>query len=124
MTARKSLDRVLAARIRSARRGMAHENGRGVSQAVLSEKLGVHWVTVSNWERGKGIPSIDNLMGIAAVTEKPLSYFTDGDDDEEDEEALRRIAGILIERREDDLALELLQRVKNMAARANERSRT
>jgi transcriptional regulator with XRE-family HTH domain len=117
MAVNKSLDRVLAARIRRARREMPHENGRGVSQATFSNKLGVHWVTVSNWERGKGVPSIENLMAIAAVTEKPLAFFTDGDEDEEDEEALRRLAALLIERHVDDIALELLGRVQRMTAR-------
>lgn len=117
MAPNKSLDRVLAARIRRARREMPHENGRGVSQATFSHKIGVHWVTVSNWERGKGVPSLDNLMAISVVTDKPLSFFTDGDDDEEDEAALRRLAALLIERQVDDIALALLGRVQLMSAR-------
>lgn len=117
MAPNSSLERVLAARIRRARRDIPHVNGKHISQATFAEKLGVHWVTVSNWERGKGVPSIENLVAIAEATGKPVAFFTDGDDDEEDEAALRRIAHMLIERHEDDLAIDLLNQVQRMVSR-------
>lgn len=121
MTPNSSLERVLAARIRRARKDMPHQNGKAVSQATFAERLGVHWVTVSNWERGKGVPSIENLVAIAEATGKPVTFFTD-DDDEEDEEALRRIVLMLLDRREDTIAAVLLERVQKMGARREARA--
>ena len=80
---------------------MPHERGRRISQEVLSRKLGVHWVTVSAWERGKATPTLENLARIADVTGRPVTYFLDeGEDDEE--AALRQIVdaftGLLVSR--------------------------
>ena len=71
----EALDRMLAARIRRARREMPFERGKQISQATFAEKLGVHWVTVSNWERGKSPPTVKNVKAISALTGKPLDYF-------------------------------------------------
>ena len=37
----------------------------GFSQTDLAEQLGVHFVTVSRWERGIAYPSADMLAAIA-----------------------------------------------------------
>lgn len=116
-----NVESLLAARIRRARRDMDGLNGRRVSQASFSERLGVHWVTVSNWETGKATPSLENLMAIARETGKPLSFFTDGDEDEEDDEALRRLAHILIDRQENDLAVDLLRTAQRIRDRREAR---
>lgn len=80
---------LLGRRIREAREAMPHENGRHVSQETLAGKLNVHWVTVSSWERGKNPPNLENLMNVAEVTGRPLSFFTEAEqgDDDSDEEA-------------------------------------
>lgn len=62
-------------RIKAARLEMPYENGRWISQATFADKLGVHWVTVSNWERGKSPPTVRNIQAIATVTGKPLDFF-------------------------------------------------
>lgn len=69
------VEKMLGARIRRARREMPHENGRHISQATFAEKLGVHWVTVSNWERGKSPPTVKNVQAISVLTGKPLDFF-------------------------------------------------
>lgn len=71
----QELDKMLAARIRRARREMPFERGKHISQASFAEKLGVHWVTVSNWERGKSPPTVKNVKAISALTGKPLEFF-------------------------------------------------
>lgn len=70
-----SADRILAARIRQARRGMPWERGKQISQATFADKLGVHWVTVSNWERAKSPPTLSNLRAISDLTGKALDFF-------------------------------------------------
>lgn len=122
MGANANLERVLAARIRRARKDM-QVNGQRVTQAAFAERVKVHWVTVSNWETGNATPSIENLMSIARETGKPLSFFTDGDDDEEDEESLRRIAAFLLTRQDDGLAADLLRTVQRMRSRREARAR-
>jgi transcriptional regulator with XRE-family HTH domain len=90
---------LLGARIKQARTGMPHENGRHVSQETLASKLGVHWVTVSSWERGKYPPTLDNLLRIAQITGKNLEFFTADDDeqsgDDSDEEAASVLAPLM-----------------------------
>ncbi len=66
---------------------MPHQDGRRVSQETFARKIGVHWVTVSAWERGKARPTLTNLVAVAEATGQPLSFFTEesgaGDDEEE-----------------------------------------
>lgn len=93
-----------------------------VSQQHFADRLGVHVVTVSSWERGKAQPTIENLTAIAETTGKPLSFFVGGDDDDEDDErALRVIVTMLVEREQDDLAVALLERARLMKAKRETR---
>lgn len=122
MASTSSLDSVLAARIRSARRSMPLENHRKVSQQSLADRVGVHVITVSQWERGKARPTIDNLAAIADATGKPMSFFMgEGDDDEEDEQAMRAIVLKLVEREQYDIAETTLALVRGMKARRETR---
>lgn len=73
-------------RVGQARVQMPARNGRQVSQAVLAELIGVHWVTVSNIERGKTDPSYHTLQKIAKATGKPLDWFLEVEDDEREPE--------------------------------------
>lgn len=93
-----------------------------MSQQALADRLGVHVVTVSSWERGKAKPTVDNLAAIADATGRPLTYFMgEGDDDEEDERALRAIVLTLVERDELDIAETTLHLVRVMKARRETR---
>ena len=93
---------LLGTRIRQARRAMPQENARRVSQEAFASKLGVHWVTVSSWERGKYPPSLENLVAIAQLTGKPLEFFVSEDgsgeagDEDEEEAALHAAVDALV----------------------------
>lgn len=58
--------------------------GRPMTQAALAQRLGIHWVTMSNIENGKARVSLELLERIAEETGKSRDYFL-GDDDEEAE---------------------------------------
>lgn len=117
-TTRPTLDTVMASRIRSARRSISDTHGRRLSQQGLADRVGVHVITVSQWERAKSTPTVENLAAIARETQKPLSFFMgDGDDDEEDHRALRELAVTLVQRDQLDIASTLLDRVRLMKAR-------
>lgn len=120
-TARHPIETVLAARIRSARRSMPSQDGRRVSQQALADRIGVHVITVSQWERGKSQPTVSNLMAIAEATGQPMEYFTGDDDEEDSEQRMRVLLAHLIERHQDDLAQDLLNEIRLMKARRRER---
>lgn len=48
---------------------------KGVTQDQLARELQVTRQTVSRWERGTALPSMDNLRRLSHVT---LGYFVDG----------------------------------------------
>ncbi len=117
-----SIETVLAARIRNARRSMPLDNGRRVSQQALADRVGVHVITVSQWERGKSAPTVANLMAIADATGQPMEFFTgDSDDDEESERRMRALISLLMERQQYDIAHDLLTQVRLMKIRREER---
>ena len=119
---RHPIETVLAARIRSARRQMPFDNGRRVSQQALADRIGVHVITVSQWERGKSAPTVANLMAIADATGQPMEFFTgDSDDDEESGQRMTDLVTHLIGRQQYDLAEDLLREVRLMKARREER---
>lgn len=121
-TTRHPLETVLAARIRNARRQMPFEYGRRVSQQALADRVGVHVITVSQWERGKSAPTVANLMSIAVVTGQPVEFFTgDSDDDEESDQRMRDLISHLMEQQQYDLAEVLLHEVRLLKARRQER---
>lgn len=120
-TTRHPIEAVLAARIRNARRSMPFVDGRRVSQQSLADRIGVHVITVSQWERGRSQPTVANLMAIAEATGKPMEFFTGDEDDEDSEQRMRILLAHLIERHEDDLAEDLLHEIRLMKARREER---
>lgn len=111
------LTKVLAARIRAARRATETANGKRMSQQALADRIGVHVITVSQWERGNASPSIANLAAVAEATGKPVAYFMGDDDEEEDDLALRRLAHQLVDLGQDTMAIDLLERVRSMKNR-------
>lgn len=64
---------LLAKRIRKARVD-SH-----ISQFELGTSVGVSDKSVSSYEKGRSIPSLETLHKIAEVTNRPLTYFTNED---------------------------------------------
>lgn len=51
----------------------------GMSRKDFAAKVGVHPLTVSNWEHDKTSPSIDNVMRISAVLGiSPIAFMNGG----------------------------------------------
>lgn len=96
---------------------MPFEHGRRVSQQSFADRVGVHVITVSQWERGRSAPTVANLMAIAEATGRPIEFFTSDQDDEESEQRMRVLLSHLIERHQDDLAQDLLSEIRLMKAR-------
>lgn len=98
--------------------------GRRPSQQHLADAIGVHVITVSQWERGKSTPTLSNLRAIAEATGKPMSYFTgDADDEEEAEQRMRALVSLLMDRGQYDIASGLLEVVRMQVAHREERER-
>ena len=64
--------RIDGLKVAKARLALPHERGRHVSQAKLAERAGLHWVTVSNIERGKSpnttletLGKLSDALGVA-----------------------------------------------------------
>ncbi len=80
--------------------------------------------SIRRWESGQHAPHANMVPDLAAVLGVTIETLYErsesGDDDEEDEAALRRLAHELIDRKQDDLALQLLERVQRLNARRRE----
>ena len=63
---------VISARIRKARQS------RGLTQAVLGERLRVTRGAIGHWEQGVTLPSTANLNALAAVLGVPLEWLVNG----------------------------------------------
>ena len=48
---------------------------RGMTQSQFAEKIGVHWVQVSQWERGERNPKIETLEKIADALQLDVSVL-------------------------------------------------
>jgi transcriptional regulator with XRE-family HTH domain len=93
-----------------------------VSQQALADRVGVHVITVSQWERGRSAPTVANLMAIADATGQPVEFFTgDSDDEEEAEQRMADLISLLMKRDQYDIAHDLLNEVRMMKARRQER---
>jgi len=81
--------------------------------------------SIRRWESGQHAPHANIVPDLAAVLgvtiEKLYERSESGDDDDEDEAALRRLAHQLIDRKQDDLALQLLERVQAFKSREDAR---
>jgi len=76
--------------------------------------------SIRRWESGQHAPHaniVPDLAAVLGVTIEKLYERSESGDDEEDEAALRRLAHQLIDRRQDDLALQLLERVRLISSR-------
>lgn len=71
-----AIDRHLGTRVRFAR------VEKKISQTVLGEKLGISFQQVQKYELGKDRISASQLMSIARILEKDISFFFEDIDDE------------------------------------------
>jgi transcriptional regulator with XRE-family HTH domain len=58
-------------RLRAARRAA------GLTQAQVSDAVGVHATVIAHWERGERVPRVDRLGALARVLRVPASELTD-----------------------------------------------
>lgn len=65
----EQVERYIGGRIREARRE------KGVSQLVLSERIGVDRATIAKYEKGQARLLFVRLLAIAVALSKPISYF-------------------------------------------------
>lgn len=47
----------------------------GFSQEAVGKRLGISHAAISNWEKEKDTPSLENLIQFAALVSLPTSYF-------------------------------------------------
>lgn len=45
---------------------------KGIKQRFIAEKLGVSEVSVSNWVKGKTVPSEEHLMKLCQILDVPM----------------------------------------------------
>lgn len=97
--------RSIGARVRAAR------DARGMTQEQLAAAIDQATRTVSYLETGTKVPTLQTLMRIAGVLERPLSFFlSEQDADDPDPERLRaetRITEIIRHLAPEDVALVL-----------------
>lgn len=53
-----------------------------IKQGELADRLGISRPAISQWENGRSDPTHENLVQIAAITGKPLSWFHIKSDEE------------------------------------------
>ncbi len=49
--------------------------GADLSQETVAAAIGVHQSSISDWEKGKGAPGVYDLLTIARITSRGLSFF-------------------------------------------------
>jgi transcriptional regulator with XRE-family HTH domain len=103
--------------------------GAGMTQADVAFRLRqrghkANERSIRRWESGQHAPHANMVPDLAAVLgvtiEKLYERSESGDEDDEDEVALRRLAHMAIDRGQDDLAVELVERARLIAKRRSE----
>jgi transcriptional regulator with XRE-family HTH domain len=110
-------ERINAARLRA-----------GMTQADVAYRLRerghkANERSIRRWESGQHAPHANVVPALAEALNVTMDdlYTSDEMDEEEDESSLRRLAHIAIDRDQPDIAAALLDRVKLMKARREER---
>lgn len=73
----KTRTRFRGDRLRTARKG------RGLSQSTLATRIGAHFTSVSDWERGANAPSGRHVAGICRELGIAAEQLYEDDDEEE-----------------------------------------
>lgn len=95
-------------RIKAERTG---NKNRSMSQILLAEKLNTTQNTISNWERGKVIPPMDQLIRISEIFRCDVSYLLcDYDERSKETEAISEVTG---------LSVVAIERLKELQERVN-----
>jgi len=87
---------------------------KNLSQTKLAEKLGVHYIHISRYERGISIPSVESLKNLSEVLGVSADYFLDDTNADfqaiklKDKELMQMIKAI------DDLDVETKKIAKDM----------
>jgi transcriptional regulator with XRE-family HTH domain len=55
----------------------AARRAAGLTQAQVSDAVGVHATVIAHWERGERVPRVDRLGALARVLRVPASELTD-----------------------------------------------
>lgn len=66
-------------RVLQARLALAAHLGRPVTQTEVAEAVGVHQVTLGEWERGKKEPKLDTIERLAAVLNVSPAWLAFGE---------------------------------------------
>ena len=72
----RPLPELVGAQIRTAR------DAEGLTQGELAEGVGRTRAAVSLWEAGERMPSVDDLLAVAAVLDRPVEFFLPSPADE------------------------------------------
>jgi transcriptional regulator with XRE-family HTH domain len=55
-----------------------------LKQDSFAKKMGVSSVIVNRWILGKAVPALKNIEKMAAILQKPISYFSENNNDDKD----------------------------------------
>jgi len=68
----------LSKRLYQARLDLSAREGRRISQAEIAAIVGVHQVTLGEWERGKSEPNLDTIERLADIYGRSAAYLAFG----------------------------------------------
>lgn len=66
----------LAAQLRRARKA------KKLTQEDVAQRLGIDYSTISKWENGRSAPSMETLVQLAEMYERPVGFFLSDEDNE------------------------------------------
>ena len=69
---------------------------KGLSQSELGDLVGAEGNLVSRWERGASTPSHYYMVKLSEVFDKPLDYFTKGEEPDIKERSVTENKGVLV----------------------------
>lgn len=66
-------------RVKQARLNLSARMGRQIAQSEIAEAVGVHQVTLGEWERGKSEPKLETIERLAAVLAVSAAWLAFGE---------------------------------------------